>query len=235
MRKLILIMLFSPMFALAQLQGIGIFKVGLSTSSIIEAIAKENKVEVKESYGYGDLQGYNPYTGKKTNKILYLREKDGVYPNVKYLKSPNVKVYYLNYYEVSGVPLTKIYLSFYKDTLYEINCESNTAIREAMNIKYGNGKIETTEKEIKCVSPFAGEYTLKETASTIIWKSEIPNIAATDIQSVYYDSKCQRQYTSVFYVSNQAVAQVAIREDVAGKNRQKEKEQGEKKKDLKDF
>jgi len=58
-----------------------------------------------------------------------------------------VKTYFIDYYEVASVPLKKIYLKFYRDSLYSISCDGTSEVKDAMETKYGEPHVETEEKK----------------------------------------------------------------------------------------
>jgi hypothetical protein len=223
--------------AKAQLQGIGKFKIGITLSSIIEDLAKENKVKVKESTDFMETFADASYVTKRTTKILLLKapQSKSDIADPEYSVAPDVKVYYINYLEISTVPVEKLYLSFYKDTLYKITCNTSLQLRDAMDIKYGKGDLKTDEKEVTCTSRITGDFKEKETTYITTWSSDINNIEAVDYLRNYFNDKCEEKFISYFTISDKAIVK-SVNVIVAEINARVKKEEADKKKaELKDF
>src|SRR5574338_8262 len=144
MKQSLLVLLFTPFIALCQnkIDGIGQFRIGKTTLNIISQISDDKHVKVKESHSALDEYRANGSLYKKTKNIFIIMEpKSGDIDNANYLHNPDCKSYFIDYYEVSGVPVCKLYLFFFKDTLYSISCDGSVELNDAMTLKYGDPQI----------------------------------------------------------------------------------------------
>jgi hypothetical protein len=202
MKKLLFILIFLPAFCLCQnkLDGIGPFRINVTTVAQFEQFVTNIKQEIKVSDNLVDM--YRGTTGETSTILLLIQNKQSpVRSNPFASKLPDEKVYFINHYEVAGIPLEKIYLRFWKDTLYSFECISSPDLSEAMELKYGKAKTNIKEKEINCRSALGVEFKEKEITSISTW-ANIQEIEAQNIISKYFDSKCKANYLNSFSIYN---------------------------------
>jgi hypothetical protein len=237
MKKTILFLILLPLIGKAQVDGIGPFRIGRTTTSIIDSIAKAERIKVKTSYDL--METFGSYSFKdKPSKIYLLGKKDGGYDmsDPKYRPAQGCQVYFIDYYQVAGIPIKKLYLSFYQDTLYQIYCDGDTKIEEAVTLKYGEGVITRNSRKIKCQSKFTGgEFEEEESDLQTTWDKRADSIIASSRFQTYYDEKCKEQFISYFMIVNKPVSTAITNAEVAMRNKKSEEELKEKKSKLKDF
>lgn len=187
-----------------KIDGIGQFRIGKTTSSYLEQVATENNIRINVTSTSMDRHLADGASYKTTKNIFLLRKTDDSDIEDPYFKqSKDVKVYLIDYIDISGVPFTKLYLSFYKDTLYSINSDGSSDITEAMTIKYGKPAIKTTKKKVKCTSRIAGNFEVEEVAYNSNWVTGLPTIKAVSDVGTFYNSKCEKLQYSYFSIENE--------------------------------
>ena len=223
-------------YAQEDFRGIGIFKIGISTTQTLNEFVTKNGIKIKESTSLMDTYG-NYASSKKTSNVLLLRksEKDQYLTDPKYSEHPDVKVYYVNYYEVAGIGLKTLYLEFYKDTLYDLQCDYSTELVEAISLKYGKGVDSTATKKIQCTGRLAGNFEVEEFYHYTKWSSINKQVQATACIGEYYNSKCEKQILSYFVINNSELKIRIGKEESAIKSAQEEKNNNDKKSKLSDF
>lgn len=238
MKNLFCIILLIPIMSYSQIiiDGIGPFRLGKSTSSIVEEISKEKKVKIKTSTSLMDTYGSPGFVDKKTKNIYILGSKeDNNMVNPKYRHNPDTKVYFIDYYEISGVPVVQLYLSFYKDTLYSIYSNGGAKISEAMEFKYGKPETKTETKKVKCTGRLSGEFEVEENSYKSEWNSGLDSVDVVSYLSSYYDSKCEKQYLSFFYITNMSREEYLRKDEIAYREKLDQQTNTEKKKALSGF
>ena len=219
-----------------EFKGIGIFKIGISTTQTLNEFVGKNGLKIKESSSLMDTYG-SYSSSKKTSSVLLLRKSDKDIYNTdpRYVEHPDVKVFYVDYYEVAGITLKTLYLKFYKDTLYDLQCDYASELIEAINLKYGKGTDSTKTKKIQCTGRLAGNFEVEEFYHYTKWFASNNTINATACIGEYYDSKCQRQILSYFIIGNTALNEKIGKEESEIKSAQEEKNNKDKKTKLSDF
>jgi hypothetical protein len=116
MKRLLLLLCINPIFTYCQtkIDGIGQFRIGKTTSNIVSQISDDKRVKIKESHSAMDEYRVDGSFYKKTKNIFIITEpKPGDIDNSNYLHNPDHKCYFIDYYEISGVPVSKMYLFFH--------------------------------------------------------------------------------------------------------------------------
>lgn len=238
MKYILLGLFLIPTIVLGQdtLKGLGPFKIGITTTSIITDIAKEKKMRIEDS---DDGMDTNPYSFKPKARIYLLHDvnpkKKYAYADQHYSTDPSVKVYYISSFEISGVKLERLYLSFIMDTLFKLTCASSSELTDAFKLKYGPGEIKKSEKEITCTSRIRGDYKEKELTFITTWDSQIMDIVATDYLHSYYNSSCEENFISYFSIENIYLSEKVVKAEIAIREKQKNEDEKKKKEQLKDF
>lgn len=218
------------------LRGIGSFKVGETTTSGIVDFAKKENIKVKQSNSLMDTYG-TYVSGKKTSKIYLLSKsgKDNVISDPQYSDHPLVKTYFIDYYEVSDVPIRKLYLKFYNDTLYDLECDFSKELREALTLKYGAGVDSVAKKSVKCRSRMTGDFEEDETSYYTKWLNGSNGMISISCVGHYFDYKCEKKYLSYFFIKNSNVSKQVISEEVDKREKEKAEQEKGKKGKLTDF
>lgn len=218
------------------LRGIGAFKVGETTTSAIIDFAKKENIKVKQSTSLMDTYG-TYVSGKKTSKVYLLSKpgKDNIISDPKYSDHPLVKTYFIDYYEVSDVPIRKLYLKFYNDTLYDLECDFSKELREALTLKYGSGVDSVAKKSVKCRSRMAGDFEEEEASYYTKWLNGSNGMISISCVGHYFNYKCEKKYLSYFFIKNSNVSKQVISEEVDKSEKEKAEQEKGKKSQLTDF
>lgn len=133
-------------YAARDLEGIGNFKTGKTTISIIKDLEVETKSKVKKIYD--QIEENYWFDGSKIHQLLPNPTESYKNPS-KVSYCPEVKIFKIETVTISDVTLNDIYLTFYRDTLIELKCDENEEIAKAMEYKYGKGTYinETVNKD----------------------------------------------------------------------------------------
>ncbi|MBS1775900.1 MAG: hypothetical protein JSS64_06415 [Bacteroidetes bacterium] len=219
-------------FGQDKIEGIGKFKLKKTTIAYLDTLVKEKDFDREV------IKSYDDYF-----KIMYKKDKLAeLFPDtVKTYNSPpythyckDTRVFYIPKMTISDIEVKDTYLTFYKDTLVNINTDYSSEIVEAFELKYGKAELEKKEKEVKC--------TLKLTGSTISYTETMfyqywdnGNIKCTAAIGDYRDSKCEKQSLSYISISIEKISEKIRECDDKEKDRLKNRQNTEKKKQLDDF
>ena len=238
MKHLIIALTFMPIISSAQtkIDGIGQFRIGKTTTDIVTQISDDKHVKIKESHSPMDEYRVDGSLYKKTKNIFIVSDPNpGEIDNPNYFHNPEHKCYFIDYYEVSSVPISKMYLHFFRDTLYSIRCDGGLELDEALTLKYGQPAIETETKKVKCSSRLAGEFEVEERNHTSKWATGIDSIKAVSYTSMYYNSKCEKSFLSFFYITNEGISARLTSIELDYRANKKSQQSIEKKKALSGF
>ncbi len=195
------------------IQGIGMFLIDKTTTSIIDSLAKSSYAKVEETNNHlGNIT--DPVNQINVlNKIFELK-RDTVangYADSHAMFQNNVRVFYLNYLNIAGIDINNIYLKFYKDTLIEFSCEpsnlhsSELSIVDAFVSKYGPpGTILTSEKAIVCQNGYGATFNYKNVEISKFWSSIKGRISAAQFIKLIYDD-CKPIDYDIFSVSDDII------------------------------
>lgn len=219
-------------FGQDKIEGIGKFKLKKTTIAFLDTIVKEKKFDREV------IKSYDEYF-----KIMYKKDKLAeLFPDtVKIYNSPpythycqDTRVFYIPKMIISDIEIKDTYLTFYKDTLVNINTDYSSEIVEAFELKYGKAEIEKKEKEVKCTLKLTGStISYTETMFYQYWSND--NIKCTAAIGDYRDSKCEKQSLSYISISVEKISEKIRDCDDKEKDRLKSKQNAEKKKQLDDF
>ena len=187
----------------AQISGIGVFKIDKTTTKIIDSICAANGIEKKvittdlSSEVTKQMEDEAKLLG--TVKYIYELKKDSFDLEAADFHSKsfkNVRTFYINYQSVSGIDISNIYLTFYRDTLIEFSCPGSIGFIEALNKKYGVPKLlNSRKKTITCQNGFGATFKYEEIYSFSEWKIAKSPIIATEFVTITYpDCKADIYY-----------------------------------------
>jgi hypothetical protein len=128
-------------YAARDFKGIGNFKVGETTISIIK------KSEVRK---VNDSSDEYWWIGGSEVLQLFPNPTNVINNPSKVSYCPEVKIFKVKSITISSIPLEDVYLTFYRDTLIELKCNENEKIATAMEYKYGKGTKIIENIGIKC-------------------------------------------------------------------------------------
>ncbi|MVM34206.1 hypothetical protein GO755_29515 [Spirosoma sp. HMF4905] len=203
MKNIFTVILFSLSFyALGQdkIEGIGPFKIGQSNIKIIENIASELNIKVIRSNKSSDLD--YPHSKSLIVEIeTNLENAKGI--SEKASHCPFVIVYYISKYQVSGIELQSLFLTFRDEVLIKLETEWYFEIAKAIETKYGPGFKETRRIESDCPtsdnnSSYIGVQRL------VTWRNN--DILAATYTSVVYDKACHINTSRGFFIEQPSKA-----------------------------
>jgi hypothetical protein len=236
--KILFILLLFPGLLLAQMKmaGIGSLKIDGSTIKAMDSISIETGVPIKNgTYSSTSLM----YGTEKTKAITLIKpsEEDLFIPmnDPRFIPHPDFTVYHVDYYTISDVPFRGLYLFFYKNYLYRIECDGDAEIYDAMKLKYGGEKIDLKEKKIKCRSGLGIEYDEVEKTYTRTWSLNNSAIKCEGSTSVFFDSKCKKMTATMFYIESVKTSSIANKVISDAIKNKKDSKDEKKKSQLKDF
>ena len=193
MKKTVLIFLLAiPSLAFCQLlSGIGPFKIGITTTDIIDSLSKDGL------HGVVETNDYLTFVDPPTHNIYIPTFDSPVYPALR-----DVKYYMIGYVVVSGIGITNLRLKFYKNRLYEIHTGKNVfKLTEALELKYGKPKLTGGKKNIYCQNGFGAVSEKEEFNYRHIFKSPA-NVESIWIFRKYYTDKCEERILNYVIISD---------------------------------
>jgi hypothetical protein len=188
--------------------GIGFIKVGYSTTSLLKELEIEG-VKIKE---------IEPSMTIFSTKVS------------------NLKSYELSNLSVASFVFPGLELTFFNDTLFQIQLDNpSTDFREAMNMKFGQGKIRSEKKKITCRTGLKIEFNEYEETFYTTWKLNNITTTAAETFSIYYDDNCKKKSINYFIMTYLPIQKRAEKLINGADVRKKQVEKEEQKKVLKDF
>lgn len=146
------VLLFSTISYGQNLEGLGLFKLGSFNLRQLDMVAQAN----------GERITFESDSIKLLNKSLSARPK--FYQLAWNLRNTDfnckgLRQYGISNFEVDGLKLSNIRLTFVDSVLYEIKCNANASLINTLTAKYKNFKVSTYKKTITC----ANDYYVKST------------------------------------------------------------------------
>lgn len=132
----IIISFCANVYSQEKIDGIGIFTIGKTKTKTIDKILKEYNTE---------LDSYNSNSESKWLKYIRGYKVAEFFPSLSDSNNnplrtsycPDLRVFYINKYDIAGITLSNIHLRFYKNTLIEFYCDYNEELKKALISKYG--------------------------------------------------------------------------------------------------
>lgn len=226
MKRCFLLLLLSPLLVSPQvrikknpklkqnIEGVGNFKIDKTTTAVIDSIAKQNNITVKQydKYlgGIVDLENPEGY-------VKYIVELKG---DSRSMGQENVRIFYLNFINVGGVDIRNIYLEFYKDTLFKFSSESavhnsELSLSEAFELKYGKPTLDQFKKTpVVCQNGFGATFNYENWDFYKVWLSIHGNVAVTESSIISYN-ECKQSSFYSFDITDkskeQKIASIALK------------------------
>jgi hypothetical protein len=203
---------------------LGKIKLGMAINDLPEL----NQADTTSSYGIYLDKIYKNRSEKTIYEIL-----PDTLNNKNYIASlsKNVRIFYIGSLKISeNFFLEEVTLKFYKDSLYDIKCYGDPKLIEALNIKFGNPKIDITETPKEYINGY-GIKTIKIDKEYISTYFSVDNIKLYAYLLKYFSTHTQ-DYSYLNYVKlyNSKTAEIVIQEEIAKSNLDKRKEEEMKKK-----
>lgn len=234
MKNILIITLFLSNISLGQdkIEGIGKFKIKKYTIDQLDTLVTDNyfmRQTVSNSKSFFNL--YNK------SDILIEIQPDTVEINMSIAYSlfcKKTRVFFIPKYSVAGIELKNTYLTFYNDTLTELQTDYTFDVINAIKLKYGEAKIDKKEKEISCELKLTGaKVNYTETMYYQYWYNG--SIKCTAAIGDYRNSKCEKKTISYITVNNEKNTDQINRCDEKEKQRLKNRLDDSKKRQLSDF
>lgn len=214
-----------------KIAGLGKFKINQTSISVIQDLEKELDVKQKKATKATDVYSS---AGRKAVMELVADTISRFNGPSAATQCPTAKVYYIPTYQIAGIDIKEVYLTFQKDMLVEFKCNSSIELIEALSLKYGKPEIKKEERDATCRLSLTGnEVTLKTTTYTQKWENG--TVSAVDLLSEYYDSSCKKRLISIFYIADASAVKQVYDCDKAVADRRKGAADAAKKKTLSDL
>jgi len=157
MKKVLIIFLLIPIITIAQtkIDGVGFFRIGKSKAQILDSL---------KAY-LGEPIEYDGGDDSKFTSEHFYKEIDGSSDQGNWFYfCPSFERYDIPLFTISSIDFHNVYLVFNGDSLVYFNSEWSREIENAVNVKYGNGKL---------VKSHFNSYNNKKvfTSYKITWKS----------------------------------------------------------------
>jgi|GEM_PF-5721565 hypothetical protein len=192
MKKIILIALMVilclPVKAQEKFNGIGIFKIGMDTSTLI-SYANQNSYSIKNCSDFTEYIQYKNDNFKLLVRLYHHDDNSLSIPSVS--SNPYVSNYLITLYYVSGLTINNIELTFYKNALIQFTVKDNFDIDKGMEEKYGKGSVEILHLTSQCLDDADVDRSYFTT-----WKNG--KIKAYRSILEQFDENCQKSYNSSF-------------------------------------
>lgn len=102
-------------------------------------------------------------------------------------------IYKGDIFDLGAMTVNNLALSFYKDTLYKIECDCSQQLNEGLELKYGKAKMVVEHKTIHCRSGLKIDYTETETFISSTYLTATPHIGANRTQGIYFNDECKKR------------------------------------------
>ncbi|MFT3679476.1 MAG: hypothetical protein QM791_04340 [Ferruginibacter sp.] len=194
----ILLLSFSFVNGQDKIEGIGKFKLNKLTYLQLDSLAQEWQYGRDATRKFSE---YSSYAGQKNYLIQLLPDtlkEYGSPPHTHHCKQ--TRVFYIPTIKVSDIELKDLFLTFYNDTLVELDVEYSSQIVKALSLKYGEPTIEEKEKDIQCTLSLTGSsIALKEKMYYQHWVNN--TIRCMAVIGTYYNNDCEKRtlkYINIF-------------------------------------
>lgn len=183
-----------------KITGFGKLQLGMSVSDLDEL--KEAK----------EMTSYIDYVMKVYRKIDNKTVYEQIFDSTKVQRSfasPNNKVRIFTVPKIKitdNIALILVELKFYEDKLYDILCNTNTDVDEALTFKYGAPKIEKKVEEKKFTYTNTGNTVTKiENTYTSTWNTNDTNIDCHSYIRNLFDNEGKESYISFIKLNNMSI------------------------------
>ena len=213
-----------------KLEGLGKLKVGKTTLAVIPELEADLKTKVKRATTFEETYG-----AKKNSILELIPDTVSRYNSVVYSSEcPGAKVYSLNSYKVADIEITGLRLTFFNNTLVKLECDGSPDLREALKLKYGEGKLKTQEKDVHC--------TFVNTGNNIAYKDleytqsyDSAPLEAALVLHKFYDDKCKQMILNYLLVYDPEAMKLVHEGEKKSRERRTSTQNIEKKKKLSDL
>lgn len=239
-----LVFLFIPVFSQGQLNKIGPFIPGKTTTSIVDSIAAANGVQIWETADNMEVinELHYDYTSK-TKRIFYILNSCPHNDSLQYFSRSPIderhSVCHIDYLTISDLLISDVWLSFWKDTLYAVEFDiADEAFEESLQIKYGEGVVAGKRQDSKmiiCRNGLGITKSEEEFTITTDYKTNSANLVASATYAKFYNSKCEELRYNIFRLeknTTKSIVDLAEKKIESAHVREIQKTQGANLKDL---
>jgi len=231
--KLMLLFWLIPIlnFAQSNIEGIGKFKIKKTTIAYLDTICKEQDLDRVIFRNFQDqMKG-----GRRAKLAEIIADTLTMYSSPSHARfRKEVKVFYISKMRISTIDITNTYLTFYRDTLVDINTDFTLDISQALELKYGKGEVEQKDKIINCTITFTGQK-VEHTETMFYTRWRNGDITCTAAVGDYFDNECKKQSLSYISIITFKAYKKVGDCDEEMKAKIKARKDTNKKKELKDF
>ncbi|GAB3539422.1 hypothetical protein [Spirosoma fluminis] len=200
-----------------KVEGLGPFKIGQTTITIIDDLAKEmrTKIQIIDS-----RNRFKAASGKLYEIVNNPKNPDESPSDAKLCSK--ARVFMVGSYKVADIKLEHIILTFLNDKLIYLRCDGSNTLDDAFDVKYGKSKLEAEQKPSANCGGLEKTYTRK-------WGNE--DISATS----YFASSRSYNCSEFLYYSFSIGSEDWLFELRMCNEEAEEKNRAEKKKKLNDL
>lgn len=156
------------------------------------------------SYGQNKIDGIGPFKIGKTlaSQLPTFADTSAGRLKKRLPEKVGTDYWYAGWYFLGGMWVEDLSLTFFKDTLYSIECRWGDSLQMALKAKYGNGRSYYQEKVITCRTGLKIVYTEKERSLITSYPTVSGNISAFSILESYFDENCQKQQHTIYRIEH---------------------------------
>ena len=125
-------------------------------------------------------------------------------------------------------------MTFYKDVLFEIECDSNKKLEEALKLKYGEPEFKLEKKQVSCIYKYTGNKVNYED-KTFMQTWENGNIKAVNYTIFWHNDKCEDMFLKSLIISDFSKKDIVDKCEKDIRNQHESKEKQKRVNKLKDF
>ncbi|MDY0144295.1 MAG: hypothetical protein RBR97_20620 [Bacteroidales bacterium] len=179
-------------FSQEKITGFGKLQLGMSSDIIMEIGYPIIKIKTPSAY---INKVYKNTTSIKIFKfisdtITFAKPKNDCYLDNR------VEHYYIPFVSITeNIKLEGVELVFFENKLITIKCNSNSLLKEALDLKYGNSTFTTEEEKREFVYTYTGNTITKtDVTYTYEWATNSPNVTCIDRFMKFHNSKGEPLY-----------------------------------------
>jgi hypothetical protein len=178
-------------FSQTSIKGIGLLKLGSTTSAVFNLIEVDVETIAKCST--------QSETYKFTNKVIELLSDTTTLDKPIYATyCNNARVFHVPSIKLSDeIKIEDVYLTFYFDTLVSITSDKNSELNKALTTKYGEPVVDLKENSKEYTLGNGTPVTLTDQTFYSVWGND-PEIKCLSFLSKYYSTSINPDYISYF-------------------------------------
>lgn len=212
MKKLItIISLFFPFFGMPQsIQGIGPFKIGITTIDIIQKIETDNNAKFVKVYSKEEFSNKTPERDRYMYHIELVRSNDSV-RDIIYEASidPRVRTFYITYYKVNDIAIRDIKIKFFNDTLFYVSVFPSESLVNAIELKYGQGKKKESVMKSDCIDKLTNK-NFENHITDYTWRDDSIFIGRSS-STIYSTYDCKPHSSFSFFAWDKSISDVVYK------------------------